>query len=160
MALENLISISFSDDELQQADEHLAALKSLFEGKCVTLTPEQRKEYGRLGNGNANWVQKTVNYSTDQPSFTPVFLNKAEFDKDNTAHTVLTPRFNQLEAIHNMVDDTLLILGFDLYQSALSYYKNIKMLAEKNMPGAKAIYDDLSAQFPGHSVKKTTSSAT
>lgn len=157
MALENLISISFTNEELQQVDEHLAAIKSLLEGKCVTLTPEQRKEYGRLGNGNANWVLKTVNYSTGQPSFNPVFLDKAEFDKDNAAHTALAPRYNQVEAIHNMIDDTLLILGFDLYQSALSYYKNIKMLAEKNVPGAKAIYDDLSAQFPGHSVKKTTS---
>jgi hypothetical protein len=160
MALENLISISFTDEELQQADEHIAALKSLFEGKCVTLTPNQRKEYGRLGDGNANWVLKTVNYSTDQPSFNPIFLDKAEFDKDNAAHTALTPRFNQMEAVHNMIDDTLLVLGFDLYQSALSYYKNIKMLSEKNVPGAKAIYDDLSAQFPGHSVKKASGQAT
>jgi|APHig6443717817_1056837.scaffolds.fasta_scaffold24769_2 hypothetical protein len=160
MALENLISISFTEEELQQIDSHLTALEGLLKGKCITLTPEQRKEYGRLGNRNANWVLKTVDYSTNQPTFNPVFLDKAEFDKDNAAHTALTPRFNQMEAVHNLIDDTLLILGFDLYQSALSYYKNIKMLAEKNVPGAKAIYDDLSAQFPGHSVKKASSPTT
>jgi hypothetical protein len=154
MALENLISISFTNEELQQADTHLAALKSLFEGKCITLTPEQRQEYGRLGNRNANWVNKVVDYNANQPRFSPDYLDKIELDKDFVAYQQLDPRFKQLVGIRDMMDDTLLILGFDLFQSAHMYYKHIRLLAQQNVPGAKAIYDDLSAQFPGRTIKK------
>ena len=149
MALENLISISFTDEETQQAGTGIDALKSLFEGKCVTLTPEQRKTYGRLGDRNANWVKKVIDYTDNQPNFNPAFLNKGEMDKDYLALSALMPLFNRIDAVHDMMDDTLLVIGNDLYMAALVYYRNIKMLAHENVPGAKAIYDDLSSQFPG-----------
>jgi hypothetical protein len=155
MALENLISISFTDEELQQIDSHLTALESLLKGKCINLTPDQRKEYGRLGNRTENWVKKVVDYTTEQPSLSPVYLDKAELDKDYIARQALMPRFNKLSALNDMVDDTLSLIGSDLYINSLAYYKNLKLLAEKNVSGAKTVYDDLSTQFPGRPVKKS-----
>jgi hypothetical protein len=53
-----------------------------------------------------------------------------------------------------MVDDTALLIGFDLYQTSRSYYKNVKLLADQNVSGAKSVFDNLSAQFPGRPTKK------
>ena len=40
MALENLISVSFSEEELTQLDQHLLGIRQLLQGKTVNLTPE------------------------------------------------------------------------------------------------------------------------
>jgi hypothetical protein len=155
MALENLISISFTEEELQQIDSHLTALEGLLKGKCVTLTTEQRKEYGRLGDKTENWVKKVVDYTTAQPELNPKSINKAELDKDYKARTDLMPRLNKLTVAWDLLDDTLLLLGFDLYQSARKYYSYIRYETDNNTDGAKSIYDDLSAQFPGRPAKKS-----
>jgi hypothetical protein len=154
MALENLISISFTSEELQQIDSHLTALDGLLKGKCKSLTPDQRKEYGRVGNKTENWIKKVYDYTTTQPELTPAFINKRELNTDYDARQVLMPRLNKLNAINDMVDDTALLIGYDLYQTARSYYKNVKLLADQNVAGAKSVFDDLSAQFPGRPLKK------
>lgn len=156
MALENLISVSFTDEEMQQVEEHMTAIKGLLEGKCITLTPKQRKQYGRLGNRTENWVKKVVDYTGSQPALSPAFLDKAEMDKDYTARQTLLPRLNKLKSVYNMVDDTLLLIGYDLYSSSRAYYKNVRILAEQNVAGAKAVYDDLSDQFSGRGAKPST----
>lgn len=55
----------------------------------------------------------------------------------------------------NQLDDTLLVLGSDIYDSCVAYYRNVKLLAQQNVPGAKAVYDDLSDQFATRSVSKS-----
>jgi len=45
MALENIIPISFSDHELQQLSFGINAINEVLNGKTVTLSPEQRKQY-------------------------------------------------------------------------------------------------------------------
>jgi len=154
MALENLISISFTSEELQQIDSHLTALEGLLKGKCITLSPTQRKEHGRLGDKTENWVKKVVDYTTAQPDLNPKSIDKVELDKDYKARTDLMPRMKKLSVVWDLLDDTLLLLGFDLYQSARKYYSYIKYETENNTDGAKSIYDDLSAQFPGRPGKK------
>lgn len=62
MSLSNLISVTFTTDELKQLDAHLLAIETLLQQKGVALTAEQRQEYGRMGNRTENWSQKTQSY--------------------------------------------------------------------------------------------------
>jgi hypothetical protein len=39
------------------------------------------------------------------------------------------------------------------YQAALVFYKSVKMAAEQNVPGAKTVYEELKARFPGSKCK-------
>ena len=149
MAIDNLISVTFSAEELQQLDEHLTALESLLAAKCISLTPEQRRDFGRIGNRSENWTRKVMDYIQNQPALVPAFLDVAETQRDFEARRAIQPRVARLEAISDMLGDTHLLLGTDLYQSSVAYYRNIKLLAGQNVNGAKAIYEDLSAQFPG-----------
>ena len=50
MALENLISVSFTEEELIQLDSHLLGIRQILTGKTVNLTPDQRRQYGRIAN--------------------------------------------------------------------------------------------------------------
>jgi hypothetical protein len=61
-----------------------------------------------------------------------------------------------LWSIHNLVmqleegiSDTEMTAGSEAYQAALVFYKSVKMAAAQDIPGAKAVYEELKTRFPG-----------
>lgn len=88
----------------------------------------------------------------------PSYIDKAEFDRDYTAHKQLNEVLTLLEQQLNLVQDTNLLLGYDLDVCALMFYRAIKVAATNNDPGARTIYEALKVQFPGN--KKSTSGTT
>jgi TolA-binding protein len=45
--------------------------------------------------------------------------------------------------------DTEMTAGSEAYQAALVFYKSVKMAAAQDVPGAKAVYEELKTRFPG-----------
>ena len=45
--------------------------------------------------------------------------------------------------------DTNLLLGTDLYNNLIAFYRSLREASKSNGPGASAIYKDLKQQFPG-----------
>jgi hypothetical protein len=41
-----------------------------------------------------------------------------------------------------------MIAGSEAYQAALMFYKSVKMAAAQDIPGAKAVYEELKTRFP------------
>jgi len=156
MALENLISVGFTEEELQQLDTHLAAIEVIVKGKCVSLTPDERKDYARLGNKSENWSRKIIGYMQTQPEMTPAFIDEDETLRDYQARRELQPREARAKAVADMLNDTLLLVGSDLYHSCIAYYQNVRLLAKQDVNGAKTVYEDLAQQFPARRKKKTT----
>jgi len=154
MAIGNSISVVFTEEQLEELDGHLAAIEQLLHSKCISLTPEERRKHGRLGNKNENWSRKVLGYMNSQPDLTPTFIDYHETVADFETRRSLQPREARCTAIMDMLDDTGLLLGSDIYQTCLAYYRNIRLLARQNVLGAKAVYDDLSAQFPGRPLKQ------
>jgi hypothetical protein len=42
-----------------------------------------------------------------------------------------------------------MVAGSEAYQSSLIFYNSVKMAARQDIPGAKAIYEELKKRFPG-----------
>jgi hypothetical protein len=60
MDLDNLISVTFTDDELSRVDSAMSEIESIFLGKVVNLTPKQRQLYGRVAYEMEIWVEKAL----------------------------------------------------------------------------------------------------
>jgi hypothetical protein len=149
MSLDNQISISLTEQEITDLKAAFTSIETILAGKTIALTPDQRKEYGRLGKLFAPWAEKVKMYMDERPDLVPMFIDTTETAKDFTVRGQLTEFHNRSETIYVGVDDTLTLIGSDIYYMALAYYKNLKVLAEQNVPGAKPIFDDLSATYPG-----------
>ena len=129
MALENLISVSFTEEELTQLDSHLLGIRQILTGKTVNLTPDQRRQYGRIANQNK------------------LIVDKAEFDRDYTARQQVENRVQLLENLSTQLIDTKTLLDHDNYNNALSFYRMLRFLAGENEPGAKSVYEDMKVLF-------------
>lgn len=147
MALDNLISISFTDEELTALDNHLNGIRSIFSGKTVNLTPDQRRQYGRVANHNKLLIDKAKTYMEHYPQWIPNFMDKSEFDKDHTARIQLENRSNLLSELSQQLTDTKTLLDHDNYTNALSFYRMIRFLAGENEPGSKSVYEDMKVLF-------------
>lgn len=149
MALENLISVEFTAEELTELNGALSTIENLIKNKVVNLSPEEKQLYGKIGNRTENWITKVSGYMTQKPELIPFYLNKIEFDKDQEARLAILPILNRIASINESLDDTAKLLSTDVYNAALTYYRNIKLIAQQNVPGTTGIYKDLASQFPG-----------
>jgi len=153
MALENLISITFSDEELNNLNQSITMLKKALHGKTVNLTPDQRGQYGRIANQNKLIVDKAKNYMEQHPEWIPRFLDKEEFDRDFTARKQIETQVQLLENLSQQLIDTKTLLDYDNYTNALSFYRMMRFLAGENEPGAKAVYQDMKVLFKKNRVQ-------
>ncbi len=147
MALENLISITFSKEELMELDQHMNGIQKIFRGKTINLTPTQRRQYGSIGNHNKLIVDKAKNYMEQHPQWIPRFLDKEEFDKDHQSREQVESRVQQLTNLSQQLLDTKTLLDHDNYTNALSFYRMMRFLAGENEPGAKPVYQDMKVLF-------------
>jgi hypothetical protein len=58
MALDNLISLSFSKSDLETIDKAIQDIQTVLVGKTINLTPDQRQQYGRIAEQNKLFVNK------------------------------------------------------------------------------------------------------
>ncbi len=147
MALENLISITFSEEELSNINQAIVMLKKALHGKTVNLTPAQRGQYGRIANQNKLIVDKAKSYMEQHPDWIPRFLDKEEFDRDFIARKQIETQVQLLENLFQQLIDTKTLLDYDNYKNALSFYRMMRFLAGENEPGAKAVYQDMKTLF-------------
>lgn len=148
MPLNNLISIAFTEDELAKMDAALGMLEEAFAGKLVQLSHTESQRYGKLGPANENWV--TMIYDDCQASplkLVPDFVNKDEWTKDELARDQLSNRVTRLETISQQIVDTNRLIGYDIYNTCHSVYKNTKYLSTQDVPGTKVYYDKWKALF-------------
>jgi len=155
MALDNLISVTFTEAELKEIDDAMATLERVLAGKVVNLTPEQRVQYSRVKYDMEVWVNKTSSYIFNNAPLVPTFIDVNELRFDLATHTILNPRIDKMAALLKGMEDINLLLGTDIFNACLTFYRSVKAAAMANAPGASSIYNDLKQQFSGGAPKKT-----
>ena len=136
---------------IQQAQQAIAALRAALDAYLHPLTPEERRTMLRMADKTVAFVQKTADYATSSPAFVPAFVSLDEMKQDLTGLGQLTPLYQQLAQLTELLDSTMMVAGSEAYGSALTIYNNIKFMAQNRQPGAQTAYDDLKQRFPGRS---------
>lgn len=153
MPFDNLISICFTPQEVTQMNDALTVLENIIKPKAVNLTPKERKKYSKIHNKTEALVTKVTNYIDLKPNLVPFFVDVPEMKKDIEAHRILLDTMKRLSSLFEEIDDTNTLVGYDVYNCVIAFYRNIKMLAKENVPGIDVIYDDLNKHFSGRPKK-------
>ena len=156
MSTENVISIEIPAADIQAVKDALATINSTLAPYLLALTPEQRKTIPKMSDGTEPFVAKVLEYAQNDAQFVPPFMDVPEMKKDFDAVTQLLPILRMVQQLDDNLSDTAMMAGSEAYVAALSYYNSVKMAAKMNIPGAKAIYDDLSKRF----MKRSSSTST
>lgn len=114
----------------------------------VVLTADERISAIKVGDKAFTFITKVFAYTKTNPEFIPNYLNIGDLNidfQDAGGHVDIVSLINQL---YNYFDDTKLSARSEAYSASLYYYGSVQQAASVNLPGAKAIYDDLKLYFP------------
>lgn len=160
MALDNVISVEFSSEELKKISDALTVIEQVMKDKSVNLTPDERQQYGRIADRNRLLVDKCKTYMELNPQSLPPTLNKEEFDKDYQARTQIDPVMKRIAVLQTLFSDMKTLLDFDNFNAAVSYYRYVKYLSMQNAPGMSAVYSDLRTHYQNRSTSGTAPKGT
>lgn len=156
MSTENSISIEIPEAEQQIVSDALSTVISTLSPYLVALTPDQRRTIPKMGDGTEPFVSKVMDYAQSDPDFVPPYVDVAEMNKDFTAVNQLVRLQRLVDQLQSNLNDSIMLAGSEAYISALSYYNSVKMAARMNVPGAKAIYEDLKKRFESQGPRRSS----
>jgi hypothetical protein len=88
-------------------------------------------------------------YFVKEPQFAPPYINMDAVKLDYQAANILLNLLRQLNKIVSTMENTAQLAGSEAYVAALAYYNSVIRAAQKNVPGAKVMYEDLNKRFKG-----------
>jgi hypothetical protein len=103
----------------------------------------------KMGDKSLAFVEKAHDYAADNPTLSPSYLDMAAFDVDFADAHGLWSLLTLVKQLHEVLEDTVMAAGSEAFHAALAFYHNVQAVAKDDVPGAKAIFEDLKTRFPG-----------
>jgi hypothetical protein len=116
---------------------------------AVALTPQERQALFKMGDKSLAFVEKAHDYALDNPALFPGYLDMAAFNADFSDAHGLWNVLTLVKQLEEAIEDTVTAAGSEAFHAALAFYHNAQAAAKDDIPGAKAIVEDLKARFPG-----------
>jgi len=135
-------------------------IATLLQPYLLALTPAERRETLKMGERTLAFVEKAYDFAGKNPGLVPPYLNVAAWGVDfNDAHGLWTVH-NSIHQLDEGIDDTEMVAGSEAYHGALIFYNSVKVAADQDIPGAKAVYEELRTRFPQGRRKSETETET
>ncbi len=154
MSITNKVSFALSDQELSEINAALDTLYRILTPKTIALTPELRKQLAKMGDKTIAFTEKGMELGNQNSEFVPSFVDMKEANVDFQAFKLLRMINRRIDALSQLLEDTQMQSGNEVYSVVLRIYDHIKAIAKSigSMEAQKA-KDELSARFPGSSSK-------
>lgn len=120
----------------------------------ISLTNNERKGGIKLGDKTVAFIAKAIGYAQANPQLVPGYTNLAEIQKDYNLQKDLIDIQQLLASLNQKIEDTQQEAGVEALNGILAFYQAVRVAAEKDVPGARAIYEDLNQRFPGRTKKQ------
>ena len=141
---QNMISISFTPDDLAQVDAALTQLEQSLT-VLIALTPDERRELHKMGDKSEAFCRQTVSLMAQNPTLIPPSLDVAEAQRDLAALESLRPRTQRLSRLMSRLEDSETALGSDLMTFATSGYALLRIAGKGQ--GLDAALGNVSARW-------------
>jgi hypothetical protein len=142
---------------LTQAQTKIDEIKLVLSSCMVPLTSEERHEMLKMGEKTLMFVEKAHDFAHQNPTLVPAYLDMDGFDVDFKDAHGLWALVNSVRQLYENLSDTEMAAGSEAYQAALVFYNSVKIAAAQDVPGAKAVYEELKTRFPQRRGRKASS---
>jgi len=138
----NQISAQLADEDLKEVLQAITTIRQKLPF-LVKLSADDKKKTAMLDDGRTPFASKALDYASREPSISPNPLLLEEAQKDSNLFGKLQSVDRELARLSEMVSDTRMLAGAELYEFARVVYKMSKISASLDVPGTKSIVDDL-----------------
>lgn len=149
MANQNLTSKAIPTEVLEAVLADITKIETALKPYLITLTKEERTNRSSMGDKSVAFVMKAHEDAIAQPQLVPSYVDLEAWNIDVSLIDEVKTIVARLSALNEQLSDTRLESGSEAYTAALLFYAAAKEAAKANIPGAKAVVEDLKARFPG-----------
>jgi hypothetical protein len=142
-------TVAIPETVITQIHNQIAAIIQQLQPYAIALTPHERQTMLKMGDKSLAFVEKARDYATDNPTLAPSYLDMTAFDVDFADAHGLWRIATLIKQLDEAVEDTIMAAGSEAFHAALAFYHNVQAAAKDDVPGAKAIFEDLKTRFPG-----------
>jgi hypothetical protein len=143
----NLFNAEIPADVTSKVLANIKESHDLLKPYLTPLTKEDRRGLPKMGTRTMEFVYKVFEYVQSHPQFIPIGITHADMDIDRKGREEISRIMMATTSFHEELEDTFMKVGSEFYKSALEYFDTVKRAADRNVPGAKAIVDDVSVYF-------------
>lgn len=148
MPNDNRISATLSATDKTAILTKLGEIKALLPF-LINLTKDERIQLPKLGAASLAFDEQCASYMASAPNLVPPFVDPAEVTKDRTLRIAVSDLFREFKKLCEQLDDTLLLIGSEIWMADLSFYQTVRQAARRDVVGADTVYDELKERFPG-----------
>ena len=145
--MENKIDYDIPDEVIIDVTGKLNYIVGVLEPYLIALTPQERHELPKMSDKTIPMVEKIKDYTQSDPQYVPSFMDVEALKQDMKVYGQLMPLLHIIRGLGDGLDDTTMEAGVESYINSLNYYNSVKQATKRNVPGSKAIYEDLKKRF-------------
>ena len=113
----------------------------------IKLSKDERKSLQKMDDGRKPFVQKGVEFAKGNKDLDPGSGLLEAAPNDVELYSFLATLENELRQLLEMVIDTKILAGSEAYDAGLKIYRKAKYNVSIDVPGSKAIVDELGKLF-------------
>lgn len=147
MPLNNLNNAHLTEAQQTEIKNALAALETALSGLNVTLTPEERRNYGSVNEQHKLLINKVRDYRRDSQNLSVQDLDWDEFENDYNSRSFIEGIMNRLDGLQERLKNAKILHDYDNYQSALDDYAYTSYKAGSQAPGYETKMNELKQFF-------------
>jgi hypothetical protein len=132
---------------LIEVQGHIDSAKRALQPYALALTPDERRQLPKMGDRTLSFVEKAFDFAKVNPALIPPYVDMNAFAIDKSDATGLRALLNSAQQLEEYISDTEMVAGSEAYQAALSIYNTVKLYAAQDVPGARAMYEELKKFF-------------
>ncbi|HZK95458.1 MAG TPA: hypothetical protein VFC67_14715 [Prolixibacteraceae bacterium] len=144
--MKNLISVTVPDEDQRLVLKAVGDIK-LTMPFLTKLSNGARANLQMMNDGRKPFVEKCLDFASRNPNLRPEENIVTEGDKDIKLFSFLQSVENELSQILEMVRDTRQLAGSEAYDAGLKIYRKAKYNESNDVPGSKAIVEELGKLF-------------
>jgi hypothetical protein len=153
MAVQNLISAALTPEDIAEITQKLGEVKSKL-NFLVTLEPNEKNEFVKVGNTYAPFIEKAYNVIIDHPEIMSSVFGLTEYKKDYQLGKDLTPIHDQVKELAEALQNTIFAVNSDTMSESLEIYAAVQQNKDK-VPGMNTVAAEMQAFFKKAKKAKT-----
>ena len=146
MANDNRISAELTAGALTAIQGAIATIRTNLPF-LISLTNAERRTLPKLGDNRLALDEDAHALMASHPDFVPAFVSQPELEKDRVLRGQIDTIRLELEALHNDVEGTEMVLGSEMLMAYLAFYANAQQGAKRGAAGGQAVLDILGKHF-------------
>ena len=145
---------------LYNARMKLDETMTLLEPYLVRLAPSERRTLVKMEAKSLKFLEFTHELAVEYPDLFPTFAREDVFREEFVTVRELWALGAKLELLSNRVCDAEMAAGTHTLETAEAFFQTVKIAARHDIPGARAIYEDLKLRFPSRRPKSPVNEKT